>query len=498
MEVILAGFNLDNAIIDELKKGNSNLPVTPETISAAYARISRYPQRVDELRRQSREEVEKARNSNRTIIFEMGHHSVAEHACFNFDVIGISRLAVELLQGFRLASFTEKSQRYITLRDDYVLPREIVESGFEKEFKALIQKENELYRVMVDELKLYHASHDKSLAADKRELANRAKEDARFVASLATQSQLGMTVNARELELMVRRLASHPLSEAKELGEKLCSEARAVAPSILLFCEANPFDSETYPALASLASEKIPLDKNPQTEITLVEASPEPDLTLLTSLLYRVSSTSFQACRATVNQMDEKEKLELVKIAFERAELYDSMLREFEHVALTFEIICSASCFAQLKRHRMATISAQSYDVNLGCTIPESIEKIKKDKEFKDLIGKCNDLYHNLLKINPDAAGYALTNAHRRRVLLTVNARELYHFSRLRSDAHAQWEIREVSERMIELGRAVMPLTLMLAGGKDSYPVMYEKIFGHPPRVVAAELPGERKVKYSS
>ncbi|NLI98669.1 FAD-dependent thymidylate synthase, partial [bacterium] len=202
MEVILAGFNLDNAIIDELKKGNSNLPVTPETISAAYARISRYPQRVDELRRQSREEVEKARNSNRTIIFEMGHHSVAEHACFNFDVIGISRLAVELLQGFRLASFTEKSQRYITLRDDYVLPREIVESGFEKEFKALIQKENELYRVMVDELKLYHASHDKSLAADKRELANRAKEDARFVASLATQSQLGMTVNARELELM--------------------------------------------------------------------------------------------------------------------------------------------------------------------------------------------------------------------------------------------------------------------------------------------------------
>ena len=52
----------------------------------------------------------------------MGHHSVAEHAVFNFDVIGISRLAMEELEKFRLCSYTEKSQRYITLDKDFVLP----------------------------------------------------------------------------------------------------------------------------------------------------------------------------------------------------------------------------------------------------------------------------------------------------------------------------------------------------------------------------------------
>ena len=45
--------------------------LTPETISAAYARISRDARPVDELRAIARAEVEKARKSNDRIIF--GH-----------------------------------------------------------------------------------------------------------------------------------------------------------------------------------------------------------------------------------------------------------------------------------------------------------------------------------------------------------------------------------------------------------------------------------------
>jgi len=493
MEVILAGYNLDKEIIEGIKEGLKDLPLTPETLSAAYARISRYPQRVDELRKRSREEVDKARKSNRSIIFEMGHHSVAEHACFNFDVIGISRLAVEVLQSFRLASYTEKSQRYITLKDDYVLAHEIVGSGKEKEFKSLIAKENELYLSLFEELKIFHAERDPVLAEDKRELANRAKEDARYAASLATQSQLGMTVNARELELMVRRFASHPLDEVRELGKRLYDEVKSLAPSILLFCEPNLFDSETYPELTGYSA-RVKFSKSPQAEVTLTEATPDADLKLLSTLLHRVSFASFEACRDVVERLSEKERLELIKIAFERAELYDAMLREFEHIVLTYEIICSASCFAQLKRHRMATVSAQSYDITLGFTIPEPLIKIGRQGEYRKIMEQSVCLYHEIAKENPDAAPYVLTNAHRRRVLLTLNARELYHFARLRSDAHAQWEIRDVSNEMVHLGRMVMPITLMLAGGKDVYPQMYAKVFGHPPKVTDAELPGERTI----
>jgi hypothetical protein len=96
MRVVLAGYNIDRDVIDDLKRRASpRQDVTPETLSAAYARISRDPRPADELRAAARQEVERARRSNQTIIFKMGHHSVAEHAVFNFDIIGVSRLALE-------------------------------------------------------------------------------------------------------------------------------------------------------------------------------------------------------------------------------------------------------------------------------------------------------------------------------------------------------------------------------------------------------------------
>ncbi|MEQ8153226.1 MAG: FAD-dependent thymidylate synthase, partial [Smithellaceae bacterium] len=102
MKILLAGYNIDYDLICELKdKCAFDEDITPETLSAAYARISRSPKFVDELRQIARGEVEKARKSNRNIVFEMGHSSVAEHAVFNVDIIGVSRLLVEAIEKFR-------------------------------------------------------------------------------------------------------------------------------------------------------------------------------------------------------------------------------------------------------------------------------------------------------------------------------------------------------------------------------------------------------------
>ena len=129
-KIVLAGFNIDYEVLQDIRNGGG-VPefVTPETISAAYARISRDPTDVGELRRKSRNEVLKARQSNAAIVFGMGHHSVAEHAVFNFDITDVSRLAIEALESHRLASYTEKSQRYIKLDEDFVLPAEIEQAG---------------------------------------------------------------------------------------------------------------------------------------------------------------------------------------------------------------------------------------------------------------------------------------------------------------------------------------------------------------------------------
>jgi hypothetical protein len=108
MRIILAGYNIDYGIISAFKTGHYNTEcLTPETIAAAYARISRDPRPVNELREIAMREVERARQSNRNIVFAMGHSSIAEHAVFNIDALGISRLVVEEIERSRLASYTE-------------------------------------------------------------------------------------------------------------------------------------------------------------------------------------------------------------------------------------------------------------------------------------------------------------------------------------------------------------------------------------------------------
>jgi len=102
MKVYLAGYNVDTTVLKELEeKTGKRDDLTPEVLSAAYARISRDPRPINEIREDARGEVERSRKSNTAIIFKMGHHSVAEHAIFNLDILGVSRFAMEELEKFR-------------------------------------------------------------------------------------------------------------------------------------------------------------------------------------------------------------------------------------------------------------------------------------------------------------------------------------------------------------------------------------------------------------
>ncbi|MBM3293105.1 MAG: FAD-dependent thymidylate synthase [Candidatus Aminicenantes bacterium] len=409
------------------------------------------------------------------------------------DVLGLSRLAIEELERFRLASFTEKSQRYITLGDDFVVPEEIAASGGRELFVETLRAQNALYHRLYDRLKPYVFDKNPELAANPRKhavLDGWAKEDARYAVSLATEGQLGLTVNARTLELMIRRFAAKPSAEVRELGRKLYETARDVAPSILLFTEATDFDAQTYGALAAAAENIGPGAEragSPPSEgepVRLLGFTPDGDDRILASILHSVASKDFLDGWAEVKSLSPRRKKKLMKTAFERMEFHDFPLREFEQADLAFELVLSASAFAQLKRHRMATLTAQSYDPALGVTVPSSIIAVGLKGEFREVIARTETAHRDLWKIVGPAADYVLANAHRRRCLLKVNLRELYHISRLREDASAQWEIRRLAGKMSVLARRVMPLAGLLLGGKDAFPARYRRVFGRPPKLV--------------
>jgi flavin-dependent thymidylate synthase len=486
MKVILAGYNVDSTVIKELKSSDPDRgDVTPETLSASYARISRDPRSVDQLRSAAREEVDKARRSNRTIIFKMGHHSVAEHAVFNFDVIGLSRLAIEEVEKFRLCSYTEKSQRYIKLEDDFVVPEEIKKAGKERIFTDMIREQNGLYHQLFRKLKPYFYEKYPDMYKDIKKhsvLNGWAKEDARYIVSLATEGQLGMTLNARNLEYMIRRFSSKNLAELKEFNKRIYKLAKEVAPSIILFTESNDFDGKTYQELAAKIQAKQPSEEETNDSVRLVDYTPKADIKLVASLIHTVSENSYKDCLQKAEKLGKEERKKIVKKALNHMEFYDAVLREFEYVDLTFDLVVSATCFAQFKRHRMATLTSQKYNPDLGVTVPPSVRGAGVEQDFMDVIEKTNAVYQDLLRSMDVGAPYVLTNAHRKRVLLKMNAREFYHFSRLREDETAQWEIRSMAHQMKEKAKQVMPLTFMLIGGKNHYPEIYKSVFGRLPK----------------
>lgn len=494
LEVKLAGFNIDYDALEKLKKngwdGKDNL--TPETISAAYARISRDPRQVNQLREEARNEVDKARKSNENIVFKMGHHSVAEHAYLNFDIIGISRLAVESLEESRLCSYTEKSQRYITLEGDYIIPEEFNEK--EKNiFRKTVGMQVDAYNKVLPVLHEYQ----KKINIDKLNtksgqniIEGLAKEDARYMVCLATECQLGFSTNARNLEYILRKLKYNPLAEVRRLAKILYDRAKKVVPSLIILSDPEAFKKQfgwqvsdgflkSGPEKIALMSKNVrKFDKNAKKmarEINLLEWTGNIDNKIIATLLFLSKNADYTKCLALANKLDKKTKKKLFKIFYDGFTKFDSMPRQFEFIDFNFELIISASSFAQLKRHRMMTILKQPYDINLGITVPPSIIITKQEKILKDIVKKSEYVYEKLYKKNKNAAEYVLTNAHRRRVLVNINLRELYHLARLRMDSHAQWDIQTIATGMVEAVKKVAPLSAALLCGKDEFEKYYEK-----------------------
>lgn len=494
MRVVLAGFNIDSRIVAEaIQAGVPQERLSPEVLSAAYARISRDPKPVSELRREALDEVEKARASNRKIIFGMGHHSVAEHAVFNFDILGASRLAIETIEHFRLCSFTEKSQRYITLDNDFVIPEELAGTPLEPRFISLVSDQAELYESLHGALRARMGQDRPDLEGSKagqRLLDGWANEDARYCTILATTGQLGMTVNARNLEHMVRRLAASERMELRRLARQLFEAGAAVAPSVLLFTEPSEYDTATLSEVVQVGKALVG-DEMPAFDaselVRVLSVTPDADSHIAATMLATALGLPYGCARKSIDQNTDQ-LAAFVQTAVRRMEFYDSPPREFEHASLCFEIVLSASAFAQLKRHRMATLSVQEYDPSLGITVPPSISAIGETERFEAHVQAAQDLWREVRENAPSAAAYVMTNAHRRRVLATMNLRELYHFMRLREDQHAQWDIRGIAGRMRELTEAHLPLCSLLLSGKDSYPEKYESVFGTRPAALPPEV----------
>lgn len=179
------------------------------------------------------------------MLSSLGHESPIEHVSFTFAVEGVSRALLAQITRHRLASFSVRSQRYVSERGfDYVLPPQIAEDEEAKAvYTDMMEKEREAYnritKILLDKklAALPEAERtDKSRAAALRRSIG---EDARYVLPNACCTQFVMTMNARELKSFFRqRCCNRAQWEIRELAEQMLMQVRAAAPT--LFADAGP------------------------------------------------------------------------------------------------------------------------------------------------------------------------------------------------------------------------------------------------------------------
>ena len=143
-----------------------------------------------------------------------------------------------------------------------------------------------------------------------------------------------------------------------------------------------------------------------------------------------------------------------------------------EHAVFTFSVEgVSRALTHQLVRHRMASFSQQSQRyVSLTeptYVTPHTIEgNPEAEKRFEETMDSIWKAYRDLeeMGIPAEDARYLLPNGCTTNITITMNARELLHFFSLRCCNRAQWEIREMADRMLELCMEVSPVIFKDAG----------------------------------
>ena len=117
----------------------------------------------------------------------------------------------------------------------------------------------------------------------------------------------------------------------------------------------------------------------------------------------------------------------------------------------------------QLVRHRLASFSQQSqryvsFDKGFSYQVPPSILKDESlRQEYDRMMEHSAKFYRHLRerKIPAEDARFVLPNAADTRLVMTMNARELRHFFRLRCCRRAQWEIRALATEILRQVRKI-------------------------------------------
>lgn len=151
-------------------------------------------------------------------VIASGHTSTIEHASFTFSVEGVSRALTHQLVRHRIASYSQKSQRYVK------------EGGFDYILPPTIKKKKNANKIFVDQLNQIQQVYNQLLEMEIP------AEDARMLLPNACETKIFVTMNCRSLfNFFQERLCNRAQWEIRHMAALMLVQVKKIAPNVFKF-----------------------------------------------------------------------------------------------------------------------------------------------------------------------------------------------------------------------------------------------------------------------
>jgi len=434
--------------------------LSPETIAVAFAKTSRSPDSFRDIAAELSDE--KSAQFHEKWVVGYGHASVAEHAVLHIAFENVSRLAIEAIEGNRLASYTEKSTRYQRWGiDDFWIPSELDGHPLRSEYSDTVRLLFKTYAESLDPVqslifeRFPRRENEKDAAWDRR-IRSKYVDVCRFILPAAALANVGMTANARVIENTIRKMLSHELAEVRDIGEETREVSKGETPTLVKYADAVPYLTETINDFGNRQSGIV--NHGSADWCCLIDYDREGEARVLAAASYRFGEMAYADALSHVESLDKEPRAKLAESLLGKLGKYDVPLRELEYCTYTFDLVMDQGAYAEFKRHRMMTQTPQRLTTRLGYATPLLITEAGFGPEYEIAMDAAAGLYEKLHDFNPVVAQYVVPNGYKRRVLARFNLREAFAFCQLRSAANAHFSIRRVAQRMYEEMKRVHPL----------------------------------------
>ena len=166
-------------------------------------------------------------NSFIYLLKDLGHESPLEHAVITFGIEGVSRALTHQLVRHRIASYSQKSQRYVKENQfEYIIPKSIEKNDLAKEIFVKSMEEDQKHYDELVALLINDGCKEKE-----------AIEDARYILPNACETKIILTMNVRSLLNFFRqRTCLRAQREIRELAEEMLKQSKAFFPTLFEDC----------------------------------------------------------------------------------------------------------------------------------------------------------------------------------------------------------------------------------------------------------------------